>query len=311
MANLNDGVLVLGSTGFIGSALVRRLDEAGHRVVALARSETEGVRGGVRFVRGSLEDAALIRSLLSECATLVYAAGLTTPSASANSPGLEIAGNLASLAQLLSFANDSADKRLVYLSSAGAVYGDCPPHCTESAPLRPRSYYGAGKAAAEAFIHACTATTGWRATVLRPSNIYGPGQLASKGFAVIPTLFASAASGQPFFVLGDGSTLRDYCHVADLAELVAKIVAEPRGAKLETYNAGSGETATVLQLISACERSSGRKIDVQFKPLRGIDVPNVSLDTSAVRVAYSWTPRISLEEGLAQTWCWMRERFVA
>ncbi len=307
MDDLSRSVLVLGSTGFIGRHLVRELDRAGYRIFALARTETENSIGNVHKIRGSAEDVDLLRTLLDRCDHIVHAAGTTTPSVSAASPQLEIAGNLNMLARLLALSGELPGKRLIYLSSAGAVYGDCPPQAEEGATLRPRSYYGAGKAAAEAFIHACTVTTDWSGVVLRPSNVYGPGQVAGKGFAIVPTVLASAAEGAPFYVMGDGSTVRDYCFVSDLIGLIMKAIESPQNAPFAVYNAASGQTASVLQLISACERSSGRKIDISFRPGRRIDVPNVSLDTKSVRSSYGWTAKVPLDEGLDRTWRWLQE----
>lgn len=307
MEDLNNSVLVLGSTGFIGRHLVRKLDQLGFKVYAMARTENGAAGGNVHRVAGSIEDVALLRSLVAKCGHIIHAAGMTTPSVSASLPELETTGNLGALASLLSLAGEFPARQLVYLSSAGAVYGDCSLNVDEGASLRPRSYYGAGKVAAEAFIHACTATTSWRGVVLRPSNIYGPGQIAGKGFAIVPTLLSCAATGKAFNVLGDGSVVRDYCNVADLVDVIAKVLEREEGAAYEVYNVASGETASVLELITACERSTGRRIDVQFLPRRNIDVPHVSLNTDSIRSAYTWVPKVSLANGLDQTWRWLQE----
>ncbi|MFC3550448.1 NAD-dependent epimerase/dehydratase family protein [Lysobacter cavernae] len=305
-SNLRDGVLVLGSTGFIGAHLVERLDRHGYTVYALARSEQNITRGRIRHVSGSMDDAELLRGLISRCRHIVHVAGLTTPSTSATAPAVEISGNLGALARLLSFANEFPDRRLVYMSSAGAVYGDHSINIDEGALLRPRSYYGAGKAAAEAFIHACSSTTSWQCVVLRPSNIYGPGQSPGKGFAIVPTLFTCAADNTTFNIWGDGGNVRDYCHVSDLVDLAVRAVGFDGGPKSAIYNAASGEAVSIVELISACERSTGRKINVKFLPSRSVDVPHVSLDTKAARSAYDWEARISLNEGLDMTWEWFQ-----
>lgn len=304
---IRDGVLVLGSTGFIGTQLVDRLAAMGYQVYALARSEVDATCGNVLRIQGSIDDVALLRKLVARCRHVIHVASLTTPSASASAPQLETSGNLTALAQLLSLADDFPGRRLIYMSSAGAVYGDLEMMAGEEALLRPRSYYGAGKAAAEAFIHACTATTSWQSVVLRPSNIYGPGQHAGQGFAIVPTLFERAADGASFRIWGDGEAVRDYCHVSDLVDLTTKAIEHDDGTKYAVYNAASGQTASILELVAACERSSGRRIQVEFQPARNVDVARVSLDTEAARLAYHWKARIPLSEGLDQTWHWFLE----
>lgn len=305
--DIRDGVLVLGSTGFIGAHLVDRLAGLGYHVYALARSEVDSECGKVRRIPGSIDDEALLRKLIGRCRHVIHVASLTTPSASASAPALEISGNLTALAHLLSLAKDFPERRMIYMSSAGAVYGDLAVDADESLPRRPRSYYGAGKAAAEMFIHACTATTTWQAVVLRPSNIYGPGQHAASGFAIVPTLFARAAEGTSFTIWGDGQTVRDYCHVSDLVDLTVKAIELEGDTKYAVYNAASGETASILELVAACERSAGRRIDVEFQPARSVDVPHVSLNTNSARATYRWKAKIPLREGLDQTWRWHLE----
>lgn len=305
--DIRDGVLVLGSTGFIGAHLVDRLAGLGYHVYALARSEVRSECGKVRRIKGSIDDEALLRKLVGRCRHVIHVASLTTPSASASAPLLEISGNLTALAQLLSLAMDFPERRMIYMSSAGAVYGDLAVDADESLSRRPRSYYGAGKAAAEMFIHACTTTTTWQAVVLRPSNIYGPGQHAARGFAIVPTLFARAADGGSFTIWGDGQTVRDYCHVSDLIDLIVKAIEHEGDTKYAVYNAASGEAISILELVAVCELSAGRRIDVEFQPARSVDVPHVSLNTNSARAVYRWKAKTPLREGLDQTWHWFLE----
>lgn len=298
---MNDGVLVLGANGFAGNAISSQLAAGGRRVLAYGRSSQ--VPRNVVAIQGSIEDATLLRSAIRDCSHIVHAASLTTPGTSALDPSLEVVGNLLPLARLLECAEEFPDKRLVYLSSGGAVYGDAANGANESTPVRPRSYYGAGKVAAEAMIHACTATTTWTACVLRPSNLYGPGQHTARGFAIVPTLFERALDGRQFHIWGDGSTVRDYCYIDDLVEAVQLVLAGDPLRRFAVCNVASGETASILDLVAACERTSGRSVAVSFSPARDVDVPRVVLDVSAIR-ELGWRARVDLESGLRLTWEW-------
>ena len=182
-----------------------------------------GLADRIVRLRGSIEDRQLLRSALSESDTIAYCAAMTTPGTSATDPALEVMGNLLPLARLLECASDFPEWHIIYLSSGGAIYGDDAEDATESNTLRPRSYYGAGKASAEAFLAACAAAGPWTATTLRPSNLYGPGQQASKGFAIVPTLFDRAKDGKTFQVWGDGSVVRDYLFLDDLVEAIVPV----------------------------------------------------------------------------------------
>jgi UDP-glucose 4-epimerase len=302
----NESVLVLGSAGFIGSAIVDRIVRLGFRVYAVGHTEAMEENGLLVRVRGSIEDDELLREVLPHCQHIVYAAGRTTPGTSARDPSLEVTDNLFSLSRLLRCLADFPGKRLVYLSSAGAIYGDLARNADESSELRPRSYYGAGKVAAEAFIHACAIGGHVDAIVLRPTNLYGPRQPVSKGFAIVPTLFQRAIDGRPFQIWGDGSAVRDYCYVDDLVEVIAKVLSRPVQSQFATFNVAGGQTASTLELIAACERASNQRINVEFLPPRGVDVAHVAPQIKAVCSSYDWQPAVRLAEGLSLTWEWFR-----
>ena len=297
-------VLVLGSAGFIGSALCRYLADRDFRVHALGRSEAEETHPNLVRMRGSIEDRGLLREALAACEHVVYAAAMTTPGTSARDPGLEVLGNLLPLSRLLECAADFPGRRVVYLSSGGAIYGEAARDAGETDPLRPRSYYGAGKVAAEAFLHACVASSDWTAVSLRPTNLYGPGQHATKGFAIVPTLFDRAIDGQPFQIWGDGSSVRDYCHIDDLLAAIELAVVKPLKSDFNVYNVASGQSASILELVEACQLASGRPIRTEFRPLRGVDVACVSPSHQAISDELGWAPHFDLKTGLEQTWHW-------
>lgn len=299
-----ESVLVLGSAGFIGSALCSHLARLGHPVLALGRSEADRIHDGVTHLRGSIEDRNLLRDALGKCGSIVYAASMTTPGVSARDPSLEILGNLLPLTRLLECAGDFPGRRIVYLSSGGAVYGDDAADAGESRLLRPRSYYGAGKAAAEAFLHACVATGDWSTVILRPSNLYGPGQKVTKGFAIVPTLFDRATDGRTFQIWGDGSTVRDYCYIDDLVDAVTLSLFSNATQAFNVYNVASGQSASILELVDACQIASGLPISIAFHPARGVDVASVSPLHQRISDELGWNRRVDLATGLQRTWAW-------
>ena len=304
MNEMEKPILVLGSAGFIGSSLCRRLDTMGRSVYALGRAERTGADGNITRVRGSIEDRQLLRDALARCETVVYAASITTPATSSGDPALEVLGNLLPLSRLLECASEFPGRRIIYLSSGGTIYGDHGEQATESALLRPRSYYGAGKVAAEAMLHACACTSDWSIISLRPSNLYGPGQRVTKGFAIIPTLFDRASDGDTFEIWGDGSIVRDYCYIEDLLEAIVLAIDAGDGAAFRVYNVASGATASILQLVEACAQASGKPIHTVFKPARGVDVARVSPRAERIADELGWKARVDLATGLQRTWSW-------
>ncbi len=311
MKPASGSILVLGSAGFIGSALCSQLARLGHDVLAFGRSETDESLDGITHIRGSIEDRQLLRDALGRCSAIVYAASVTTPGVSAHDPSLEVLGNLLPLSRLLECAPEFPDRRIVYLSSGGAIYGDDAKGAAESSTLRPRSYYGAGKAAAEAFLHACVATGNWSAVTLRPSNLYGPGQKVTKGFAIVPTMFDRAVDSKVFQIWGDGSTVRDFCYIDDLVQAATVSLFARLKNQFNCYNVASGHTASILELIEACQLASGRRISIEFQPARGVDVACVSPDPRLIAAELGWHARVDLASGLQRTWNWHQSQSVA
>ena len=297
-------ILVLGAAGFIGSALVERLVHNGLQVIALGHSQSVEHQGSLVRIRGTIEDSGLLETLLPACSHVVHVASRTTPGISAHEPELEVVSNLLPLSNLLNCIARFPGKRLIYVSSAGAIYGEMARDANELSPLRPRSYYGAGKVAAESFIHTCTMVSGTEAVILRPTNPYGQGQTVSKGFAIIPTLLQRALDSQPFHVWGDGAAVRDYCYINDLTAALVLVITRPSAEKFGIYNVASGCLASILDLIKQCQNITGRRIQVEFKPPRGVDVGCVSPRSDKIAEAYGWRPLTNLEDGLRMTWDW-------
>jgi len=305
---MRNATLILGGGGFIGKRLSAALRRAGQSVAVLGHGLEDAVAADFVQRRGSVEDAGLLRELLEASACVVYLASVTTPSASAREPGLEVTGNLLPLARFMEIAQSVAPRKLVFISSAGAVYGDQADGVTENIALRPRSFYGAGKAAAEAMLHAFTVNSGWSTVVLRPTNVYGPGQLPIKGFAIVPTIFRHLRDRSVFEIWGDGSVVRDYLFVDDLCSLIARSIASDARA-YRVYNAGSGTAVSILELVRRCEQAAGMRLETALRPARAVDVPRAVPNIDAVANDYDWHAATALDAGLSQTWQWLRTVF--
>lgn len=297
-----NGVLLVGGAGFIGTALARNLVSAGKDVHILARKDPQWTDGVGQVHVGDFAHLEKIEEVISRCATIVHLASSTTPGSSAYHPGQE-RENLVSTLEALEFLQRKAGMHIVFLSSGGTVYGnpDALP-VDENSPLRPVSYHGAGKVALEAFWNVFRAA-GHAVTVLRPSNAYGPGQFPDQGFGLVHAALEHARLGKPIEIWGDGKNERDFVYIDDLVEAIVAVVGRPGDS--ETYNIGSGVGYSLSQVVAMAERITGRTIQIKYRPARAGDVRRVVLDSSLFQRAFSWQPKVSLEEGMKRTWEWL------
>lgn len=295
-------VLIVGA-GFIGSALARQFGDADLGVHVLSPNP-QGFAGGKIYVhRGTLEDEALLDDLLSRCDTVFHTASATTPGSSTHDPVIEGTRNILPTLKLLAMLQRHPNVHLIYLSSGGCVYGN--PLTTpvaETHPLQPQSYHGAGKVAAEAFLHAFRAhsATAQPVTVLRPSNLYGPGQPLREGFGLVRTVLEKLRTDSVLEVWGDGETTRDFIYIDDFVDVCAHFIDLPQDN--DTYNVASGLSCSINQLIEIVQRVCGKQLQIRYRASRRTDVRTVVLDTSKLQQRLKWKPAVPLEEGIARLW---------
>lgn len=300
---MSDPVLVIGGSGFIGRHLVRALAASGTRVISAGRHHHDHGHPLVEPVVGTFDDPHQFQPLIARSRAVVHLATHSTPGTSAGKPLSEVSTNLRSICALLEAMQAHPEVELLYMSSGGSLYADAADAgSTEDSPVRPRSYHGAAKLAAEAFINAWCAQTQGRATILRPSNVYGPGQPEHAGFGVIPAAFGRLSRGETMHVWGDGSARRDYVYVDDLVRLCLAILAAPMPAGCRTFNACSGESTSLNELIDMVSAVANRKLHVSYEAGRSVDAACIAMDGRLAQRVYGWRHLTPLHEGLAHTW---------
>jgi UDP-glucose 4-epimerase len=301
-----DGVLVIGGGGFLGRALTAELVGRGRRVHVLGRRNAAGLPPQASFDRGGLSNEAALRRLLPDCATVFHLACATTPSVSADLPMLEVEENIAPTLRFLSVLRDFPDTHLIFMSSGGALYGNIGARpAREDDALNPLSFHGAGKAALEAFLHAHAARSSGPLTILRTSNLYGPGQPAREGFGIVRAMLDRARTDTPLEIWGDGEATRDFIYIDDVVAVCLRY-AELAGGR-ETYNVGSGEGCSLNRLRSIVEVATGRRLRVNYRAPRAVDVQHIELDIARLRARLGWAPRVSLADGVGMAWRWLEE----
>jgi UDP-glucose 4-epimerase len=193
----------------------------------------------------------------------------------------------------------ATDARVVFTSSGGAIYGECERPAREDDPLEPLSPYGTAKLAAESYISMWNRLHGARHAVVRYANVYGPRQVAGLEGGVVAIFFEQFHKGEPATIFGDGKQTRDFVHVFDIVAATL--------AALDTeglFNVGSGAETTVVELHDLCRRASGTEGEPVFAPERLGEIQRSVLDPTHGEQGLGWKPKLTLEEGLRQTWEW-------
>jgi UDP-glucose 4-epimerase len=180
----------------------------------------------------------------------------------------------------------------------------------EAHPLAVETPYAAAKAAADLIVRSYARTFGLDTVIVRPFNTYGPRQNERQYAGVIPIVIRRILSGLPPIIFGDGEQTRDYTFVTDI---VAGIVAAARheGARGRVINLATGEEVTINRLVQLICQAMGYEGRILHGPPRAADVRRHRADVTLARSLLGWVPAVSLEEGIARTVAWYRERMGA
>jgi UDP-glucose 4-epimerase len=325
-------VLVTGGAGYIGSHMVLVLVEAGESVVVIDNLSTgfsQFLPEGVPLFIGDAADENLVEGVISahSVESIIHFAGSVVVPDSMRDPLAYYRNNTMTTRSLLNAAVKSGVSRFIF-SSTAAVYGnpDQVP-VPENAPTRPLSPYGSSKLMTEIMLHDVASAHGMNYVVLRYFNVAGADPLARMGLASVGAthllkIAVEAATGQraKIDVFGtdyptpDGSCIRDFIHVSDLAQAHRAALSYLRGGGASvTLNCGYGRGYSVLQTIEAVRRVCGRNFAVQYAPRRPGDIMTMIADTSRIRSTLDWTPQYDdLETIAAHALAWeeklLRER---
>ncbi|MDO9395131.1 MAG: UDP-glucose 4-epimerase GalE [Herbiconiux sp.] len=310
--------LVTGGAGYIGAHVVQALGEAGLDAVVLddlSSGHADFVPAAVPFVRGSILDGDLVERALREHAVtgVIHVAGYKYAGVSVQRPLHTYAQNVTGTAVLLERLQAVGVDRLVFSSSA-AVYGTPDTLLvTEDTPKAPESPYGESKLIGEWLLRDQAVAAGLRATALRYFNVVGSGSPAlydSSPHNLFPLVFEALAAGRTPRINGDdydtadGTCVRDYIHVADLA--LAHVAAARRldagDELLPAYNLGSGEGVSVRQIMTTVAEVTGIAFEPEIAPRRPGDPARIVASGELAARDLDWRMRHDLREMVASAW---------
>ena len=318
------GILVTGGAGYIGSVTVELLRARGRDVVVLddlERGHRDAVAPEVPFFQGQIGDRALVARIIREHAVTacVHFAARAYVGESVESPRLYFENNIAQGLALLGALLDGGVKRVVF-SSTCATYGE--PRevpIPETHPQEPSNPYGFTKLVFEHALRAYDPAYGLRYVALRYFNAAGAtenrGEHHEPESHLIPIVLEVAAGKRAMVqVFGsdyptpDGTAIRDYIHVSDLAEAhLAALEHLERGGASDFFNLGTGTGFSVLELIEAARKVTGLPVPTKLAPRRPGDPARLVAVADKARRMLNWTPkRPQLEDILSSAWTWHR-----
>ncbi|QXH54080.1 UDP-glucose 4-epimerase GalE [Pseudomonas fakonensis] len=310
--------LVVGGAGYIGSHMVKHLHDNGHEVVV---ADTAPTLPGIHWAELDIADGHRLGALFARHRfdAVFHFASFIQVGESVSDPARYYQNNVASTLTLLQAMLHAGVRRLVF-SSTAAVYGD--PHYTpidEAHPKAPINPYGRSKWMVEQVLQDYDRAYGLKSVCLRYFNAAGAdpggqlGECHEPETHLIP-LILQAASGRRAaitvfgrdYATADGTCIRDYVHVCDLASAHALAVDYlVRGGDSAVFNLGNGLGFSVQQVIDAACRVTGRLIEVREAPRRAGDPPSLVADAGKAREVLGWEPRYAaLEEIVRHAWRW-------
>lgn len=316
-------VLITGGAGYIGRFCVRELVAAGYRVVVLDRRPVHGdAPAGVASIIGDIGNAQLVEDALTEHGidVVLHLAAEKSVEESMSAPGRHLIANVGGSLALLE-AMRSRDVRRIVFSSSAAVYGT-PRQVPvgEDAVLAPDNPYGAGKVMVEQALHWYGAAHGFRSVSLRYFNAGGAtddgslGDDAAQPTNLIPRVMrALARVDPPVPVYGtdyptpDGTAVRDYVHVEDLARAHVRAVERVSdGEPDRAFNLGTGAGISVAQVLAATKHVTGMDVPHVMAPRRSGDPAAVWADPSAAARELGWRAERTLEDIIRSAWLWQK-----
>ena len=283
MLDLRTKVAVIGSGGFIGSAVVKYL--------TLAQFEVSSFSSNQSLVIGKE-----IHQNLRKTSTIIWCASRVNPITAETSPNL-VELELAEWRNFLDIWQDqsSPNQTIIFLSSGGCTYSSNTLPFTESSEANGTNKYGILKLAMEKEL----ISRQNRYLILRVANVYGPGQMHGRGQGVIAEWINSIKNDENLRVFGSLSSFRDYLFIEDLCEGIFHSLS--LDAKNEIFNLGTGAPTSLETILDICIMYKPEKVKVQLEQGRITDRDGYYLDTKKFNNLTNWTPKFSIETGLLHT----------
>ncbi|MFZ4524747.1 MAG: NAD-dependent epimerase/dehydratase family protein [Chlorobium sp.] len=302
-------IVVLGGGGFIGSAIIDRLLHDGHEIRVFERPRIDPYRSfrseeRVEWITGDLMSLHDIHGAIKGMDVVLHLISTTLPKSSNEDPIFDVQSNLVATLQLLDAMVVQSIRKIIFISSGGTIYGD-PKYLPidERHPTDPKVSYGITKLAIEKFLLLYQHQHGIKVNILRVANPYGERQRVETAQGAVAVFLNRALRKKTIKIWGDGSVIRDYIYIKDVADAFA--LALVYDGPHSVFNISTGYGTSLSELINMLECILGHVVPYVFHPARQFDLPVSILDNTLAKIELGWQPMTSLENGIVCTIDWM------
>jgi UDP-glucose 4-epimerase len=291
--------LVTGGAGFIGSNLVDALVERGDSVVVVddfSFGKRENLNPAAELREHDIREPFDV-----DADVVFHLAAQADVQTSMKRPGFDAAVNVVGTVNVLAGALEPG-AQVIFASSGGAGYGECPGPVDEDFPFLPLSPYGIAKKCGEEYLAGWNRIHGTSHVSLRFANVFGPRQDAGLEGGVVSIFLERMARGEPTTIFGDGGQSRDFVYVGDVVRALLSAVGRAGG----PYNVGTGEETSVRELHRRCAEVAGVPDEPRLAEARLGDILRSVLDCGRAARELGWRATTSQADGLGHAWAWMQ-----
>lgn len=306
-------ILILGAAGFIGTNLAIELaKDTSNRIILVDKNRTyfspDVMTDNTEIVESDLS-ANMDFSILENSDVVYHLVSTNIPTTSNQHISRDIEANVLFSAQLFEECVKYAVKKVVFISSGGAVYGKeslCP--LSEDTPTNPITSYGVQKITIEKLLYLYSYMYGLDYRIIRLANPYGPYQRPNGMLGAVTTFTYKALKGDKITVYGDGSVIRDFIYIDDAIRGILNIVNGEN--KHRIFNLGCGYGTSIREVLDSVKKSLGCDVDVVYKAGRAVDIPANYLDINRYEQYYGKLDPITLEDGIRKTAEFMKRKMI-
>jgi len=297
--------LVTGGAGFIGSSLVDELISRNYEVVVvdnLSTGKKEYLNLQAKFYKVDICSPAIDKIFKSEKFDYVFhLAAQIDVSRSVANPEFDNKVNAMGSYRIFKNSGLNKVKKVIFISTGGALYGNCAKPATEQSLIQPVSPYAIHKYAAERYLELFGELYGLNHIVLRLANVYGPRQYKGGECGVIGIFTSNIINNQASVLYGDGSKTRDFVYVSDVVNACLKAISSKEEG---VFNIGNGQEISMLQIIDSIKKVAGKKFIYKKEKDRAGEVQSSVLNSQKAKKILGWQSQVKLEEGVEKTIEW-------